>query len=309
MLTPRVWGGGMLSAGATCAVLVLGLQPAHASETTTGDGSVSADRDQVTGSLSTRTVEEPAATDAGSTESTSSGSSAAVSPCQWIVYLGELAPPEGQKGGRWYVKYCDNPYFDSYDDYRATVNSWDALSGVRANMLQGAGVDLVYSITPPDEPTPQERMEQIVETLEVPQGELKVNPRPGMQLLNVPTWVWLEGGEADASEAFEEQSRTLNLNGATLTFTVTPQMTVDTGDGTTLECEAPGVPWSQEANAAAACTHTYGRSGVYEMTATVAWVVTWELNGEPEEPIEGPTTTDTLAVDVHESQAVVTDVR
>jgi hypothetical protein len=45
------------------------------------------------------------------------------------------------------------------------------------------------------------------------------------------------------------------------------------------------------------------------MTATVAWEVTWEVNGEPEEPIEGPTTTDTLEVDVHESQAVVTDVR
>jgi hypothetical protein len=294
------------------AVLAVGLATAPyplstANADTEADADVGHSSNSVSGSLSVRTSEDPAATD-GSTESTS-GSSAAVSPCQWMVYPGEMAPPEGQKGGRWYVKYCDNPYFDSYDDYRATVNSWDALSGVRANMLQGAGVDLVYSITPPDEPTPQERMEQIVETLEVPQGELKVNPRPGMQLLNVPTWVWLEGGEADASEAFEEQSRTLNLNGYTLTFTVTPQMTVDTGDGATLECEAPGVRWSQTAVEETACTHTYTHAGVYDMTATVAWQVTWEVNGEEQPPIEGPTTTDTLEVDVHESQAVVTDVR
>jgi hypothetical protein len=269
------------------------------------DADVGHSSNTVSGSLSTRTVEEPAATEGGSTEEASSGS---VSPCQWIVYPGDLAPPEGQKGGRWYVKYCDNPFFDSYEDYRATVNSWDYMNMGRASALQGAGVDLEYSIAPPDEPSPEQRMEQIVASLEIPDGELEVNPRPGMQLLNVPTWAWLEGGESDAADAFEERSQTLNLNGYTLTFSVTPQMTIDTGDGTTLECDAPGVAWSQAADQGAACTHTYARSGVYEMTATVAWAVAWEVNGEEQPAMEGPSTSDTVEVDVHESQAVVTDV-
>jgi hypothetical protein len=263
-------------------------------------------QDDVTGTVTDFDASPTPATSGDSTESASSGPAPA---CQWFVYPGALPPPEGQKGGRWYARYCENPHFDSYEDFRATVNTWDYMNMGRQYSFEQSGFDLEYSIAPPDEPSPEERMEQIVATLEIPQGELKVNPRPDMQLLNVPTWAWLEGGEVDADDAFQERSQTLSLNGYTLTFTVTPQMTVDTGDGTTLECEAPGVPWSQEADEAAACTHTYGRSGVYEMTATVAWVVTWELNGEPEEPIEGPTTTDTLAVDVHESQAVVTDVR
>jgi len=300
------WGAALGSAVLTCAALAFGgPTAAHASETTSGEGGVAADDDQVSGSLSTRTVEEPAATEGGSTEEASSGS---VSPCQWIVYPGDLSPPEGQKGGRWYVKYCDNPFFDSYDDYRATVNSWDYMNMGRAHALQGAGVDMEYSIAPPDEPSPEQRMEQIVASLEIPDGELKVNPRAGMQLLNVPTWAWLEGGESDAADAFDERSQTLNLNGYTLTFSVTPQMTIDTGDGTTLECEAPGVAWSQAADQGGACTHTYARSGVYEMTATVAWAVTWEVNGEEQPAMEGPSTSDTVEVDVHESQAVVTDV-
>jgi hypothetical protein len=283
------------------------LPPANADTEVEAD--VGHSSNSVSGSLSVRTSEEPAATDGGSTDSTAS-SGGAVSPCQWTVASTQMDPPEGApKGGRWYVRYCDNPYFDSYEDYTATVNSWPGLSLTRSFVMQQAGVDLEYSVAPPDQPTPEERMEQIVETLEIPQGELKVNPRPGMQLLNVPTWAWLEGGEADPAEAFEEESRTLQIDGYTLTFTVTPQMTIDTGDGTTLECEAPGVPWSQTAVEETACTHTYSRSGKYQMTAAVAWEVTWEVNGEPEEPIEGPTTTDTLEVDVHESQAVVTDVR
>ncbi|MGH3316222.1 MAG: hypothetical protein ACRDO0_08760, partial [Nocardioidaceae bacterium] len=261
------------------------------------------------GSLSVRTVDEPAGTDGGSTDSTAS-SGGTVSPCQWYATTSQMDPPEGSpKGGRWYVRYCDNPFFESYEDYKSTVNTWDWMNGGRAYVLQQVGAQLEYSIAPPDQPTPEERVEQIVETLEIPQGELKVNPRPGMQLLNVPTWAWIEGGEAGAAETFEEESRTLQIDGYELTFTVTPQMTIDTGDGTTLDCEAPGVPWSQTAVEENACTHTYARSGVYEMTATVAWVVTWGVNGDPEEPIEGPTTTDTLEVDVHESQAVVTDVR
>jgi hypothetical protein len=308
MLTVRAWGAGWLFTVLAFAVLGLCVQPAAASETTTGEGSVGADDDQVTGSLSVRTVEEPAATEGGSTDSTASGG--AVSPCQWYATSSQMDPPEGSpKGGRWYVRYCDNPFFESYEDYKATVNTWDWMNGGRAYVLQQVGARLEYSIAPPDQPTPEERIEQIVETLEIPQGELKVNPRPGMQLLNVPTWAWIEGGEADAAEAFEEESRTLQIDGYTLTFTVTPQMTIDTGDGTTLECEAPGVPWSQAAVEETACTHTYARSGKYQMTATVAWEVTWEVNGEEQTPREGPTTTDTLEVDVHESQAVVTDVR
>jgi hypothetical protein len=291
----------------TCGSFLFALMPAAAAGEGGGpQGGVDV-QDDVTGTITDFDSTQESASGEGSTEAVSAGPLPA---CRWYAYPGDpMPPPEGESGGRWYARYCDNPHFDSFEDFRATVNTWDYMNMGRQYSFQQAGFDLEYSIAPPDQPTPEERMEQIVETLEIPQGELKVNPRPGMQLLNVATWAWLEGGEADAAEEFEEESRTLELDGYTLTFTVTPQLTIDTGDGTTLECEAPGVPWSQAADEAEACTHTYARSGVYEMTATVAWAVTWEVNGEAQDPVEGPTTTDTLEVDVHESQAVVTDVR
>lgn len=249
------------------------------------------------------------------TQSTSGGGSSP--PCQWYAYQGEDPPPrpkDAPKGGRWYVRYCENPQFGSLQDFLSTVNGWDFLNQGRVAQFLNTGYELSYAVAPPSEPTPEERLRQVVASLPLPDGELRVNPPdPDMQLVTVPIWVWLESPDGGVDPAaYVKRSKTLTLNGYTLTFSVEPTLSIDTGAdpavASTSECTAPGIAWTQTAERSQACTVTYHRAGTYQLTATVSWTVHWQVNGEPRDPVQGPTRTDSVTLQVREAQTVVTDV-
>ena len=142
--------------------------------------------------------------------------------------------------------------------------------------------------------------------LDLPLPEPVLNP-PGVQLVGVPTWLWL-AGEWRAAEA------TAAVGAVSSTVRARPvQATWELGDGTTLTCDAgtrydPALsPRSQSSD----CTHVFIRDsrgtadGAYQVRVTVAYEVSWEASTGAGGALEGLTRTTTLPVVVQEAQALV----
>jgi hypothetical protein len=98
--------------------------------------------------------------------------------------------------------------------------------------------------------------------------------------VRVPTWLWIDGGWWRPYEATATAGR------VTATVSARPTRTVwSMGDGSTVRCEGPGVPWSEEAgDAEPACGHTYRQSSAgqqgdaYSVRVDVELGVTWTSN-------------------------------
>jgi hypothetical protein len=133
-------------------------------------------------------------------------------------------------------------------------------------------------------------------------------PAAAFQLVGVPSWFWI-------GEAWVPASASATIGAVTSTVTATPTA-VDwqTGDCTTLSCDRPGTPFdprrpvvSQHSD----CTHIYTRSsrhqpgGVYQVTATIHYVVTWEASTGEGGALEPITREASLAVRVQEAQALI----
>jgi hypothetical protein len=156
-------------------------------------------------------------------------------------------------------------------------------------------------------PDPAEVAVAARDRLTLPEVQLSVSP-VGDQLVNLPTWLWLEGEWAPVEA-------TASVPGVTVTARAVPvSVTWDMGDGVEVVCRGPGTPYPAEADPAASspdCGHVYrvssaGRTGgTFPVTATVSWTVTWAGAGDSG-TFPGLTTTGALAVRVIESQALVT---
>lgn len=134
---------------------------------------------------------------------------------------------------------------------------------------------------------------------------------PGVQLVGVPTWMWL-----DAS-AWGQRSATAAVPGVSVTATAVPvSASWVMGDGSTIECSGPGTPWQAGTDPAMDspdCGHTYRESSVrgagarFSVTATVTWSVSWVGGGEMG-TLPALATTSSTSVAVAESQALNTAV-
>ncbi|MFN2505460.1 MAG: hypothetical protein ABR540_14745 [Acidimicrobiales bacterium] len=112
---------------------------------------------------------------------------------------------------------------------------------------------------------------------------MKTSPPAGNdQLVNLPTWLWVEDWNPRTARATEGP--------LTVTVVATPRsVTWRMGDGTEVVCRA-GTPWNpalREEQQSTDCSHTYRRSSahqpglVYQARATMSWNVTWTAtNGE-----------------------------
>jgi hypothetical protein len=139
-------------------------------------------------------------------------------------------------------------------------------------------------------------------------GAIASSPPAGSeQLVNLPTWVWLQGWRA--------LTATATVPGLSVTATATPLSAAWTfGDGSRVLCDGPGTPYSaaDDPNAPSpTCGHTYTRPSVNEpgsafpVTVTVTWAVRWTGDGQAgTEP--DLRTTATTSFRVAESQAVNT---
>lgn len=128
----------------------------------------------------------------------------------------------------------------------------------------------------------------------------------GMQLVHLPTWLWLATG-------WEPVSATASVPGLSVTATATPtSASWSMGDGTTVVCAKAGTPYRPGYDPKAPspdCGHTYRTSSAsqpeqaFPVKATVRWTVTWSGTGDGG-PLPDMTTTGDAAFRVAESQAL-----
>lgn len=105
----------------------------------------------------------------------------------------------------------------------------------------------------------------------------------GTQLVNLPTWLWLDSG-------WNTVSATAAVPGVVVTATARPKtVTWAMGDGSIATCTGPGTAFRAGSDPRAAspdCGHTYRRSsaaqpgGRYAVAVTVHWTVTWAGAGQ-----------------------------
>ncbi len=155
-------------------------------------------------------------------------------------------------------------------------------------------------------PDPAALARAAYDQLRLPSPVIRLSPT-GRQLVNLPTWLWLD------STGWGGSSATAAVPGESVTATATPTgVTWSLGDGSTMTCAGPGTPYALGMNPAVGspdCGHTYRRSSAgqpgsaYAVTATVHWSVTWAGAGQAG-IFPGLTTTATATVPVAESQAL-----
>jgi hypothetical protein len=147
--------------------------------------------------------------------------------------------------------------------------------------------------------------------LVLPSPVIRSSPAPGdLQLVHLPVWLWVSWA------VWAPQSKTATVPGERVTATATPvSVTWRMGDGSTVTCHGPGIPYTSRYNPGAAspdCGHTYSRSsagqsgGVYHVTATITWDITWRATGGVGGTLPPLFFTAAVAFRVAESQAVNT---
>ena len=145
----------------------------------------------------------------------------------------------------------------------------------------------------------------------LPSPVIRSSPAPGdLQLVHLPVWLWVN------RVVWVPRSKTAAVPGERVTATATPvSVAWHMGDGSTITCHGPGAPYTTQFNPASAspnCGHTYRRSsagqprGVYHVTATITWDVTWRATGGAGGTLPPLFSTSAAAFRVAESQAINT---
>lgn len=144
----------------------------------------------------------------------------------------------------------------------------------------------------------------------------RVLPLPGVhtsppvgadQLVNLPTWLWVDN--------WQPQSTTASEAGLSVTVTATPRsVTWRMGLGDPVVCQG-GVPWNpnlREEQQSSPCTFTYTRSSFdqpdlrYSGSATTTWDVTWTASNGESGGLGQSERTTAFRMRVAEGQAVIT---
>jgi hypothetical protein len=142
--------------------------------------------------------------------------------------------------------------------------------------------------------------------LRLPAPRIRSNPA-GPQLVNLPTWLWVEGSD------WGLRSATVSVPGASVTATATPTRVVwSMGDGGEVTCVSAGTPFPPGADPTRTspdCGYTYrfasqGRPrNAFPVVATVWWSVEWSGAGQHGR-FEGLRTSSAAEFAVVESQSV-----
>jgi hypothetical protein len=151
--------------------------------------------------------------------------------------------------------------------------------------------------------------QQALSQLPLPAPTIDMAPPPNRdQLVNVSTWLWINGS------AWQALSATATAGPVSARATATPAEVVWLmGDGHSVTCTGPGTPYdSSNPNATTNCSYTWTQSsagqpgGVYHVTATVYYQATWAAAGAPGGGSLGlvPGPSSQVAVRVAESQAI-----
>ncbi len=124
-----------------------------------------------------------------------------------------------------------------------------------------------------------------VASLAMPAPAMAANPPlddpDRFSVVRIPTWFWI-------ADPWEPITSTASDGGITVTVTATPiSVTWDPGDGSaSVVCDDAGVAWQPGlGDDDTDCSYTYTQSSAgeaddaYRLSATVAWDLTWTING------------------------------
>ena len=157
--------------------------------------------------------------------------------------------------------------------------------------------------------TPGTLAQAAARRLLLPGPAIRSSPPPGVpQLVHLPVWLWVNPA------VWSPRSQTAAVPGERVTATAIPAaVTWRMGDGAVVTCPGPGTPYSAmfpPASASLDCGHTYQRpsagqpGGVYRVTATITWDITWTGTGRAGGMLPPLFTTATAGFRVEDSQAV-----
>lgn len=181
-------------------------------------------------------------------------------------------PSDGRRPGAWYTRSC--PFGAGMGNSRVWFADSDA---------PGAGPLIATALAALRPPAPM----------------VRINPGPpAVPIVHVPTWLWVD------AVTWQPARATASTGGASITATATPvSVTWLPGDGARLVCDGPGVAWTGgDPLGSSACSHTYTRAsvglpgGVFTLSATVTWQVTWAGAGMAGDAGTLTTTTTTPVV-------------
>lgn len=173
---------------------------------------------------------------------------------------GGWGPESGSGPGAWYRRICDT----GNGNTTATV---------------------VWLAEPPTI-DPAVLAQQALDRTPIPTPAIRLNPPQGEeQVVNVPTWMWLD------ESAWQAVSASASAGAVSVTTTATPA-TVEwaMGNGDVVVCGGPGTPYDASRPASeqhSDCTYTYRRSsagqpaGAFTVTVTTTWTVSWTVAGAP----------------------------
>ncbi|MFC3992650.1 PKD domain-containing protein [Actinoplanes siamensis] len=149
--------------------------------------------------------------------------------------------------------------------------------------------------------SPEVLARQARSKLELPEVVIELNP-PGDQLRYLPVWMALD------RRSWTTESATASVPGVSVTATARPvKVTWSMGDGSDVTCAGPGTPWTpgiDPEKPSPDCGHTYRAPGVFTVTATVEWEVTWAGAGQSG-TVPGLTTTGQVQARVQESKTLI----
>ncbi|MFD9735714.1 hypothetical protein [Umezawaea sp. NPDC059074] len=130
--------------------------------------------------------------------------------------------------------------------------------------------------------TPAQVAQMARNRLRLPEVVIAASPS-NEQLVNLPTWLWLEGG-------WQQVTATAGVPGVSVTAVATPtSVTWSMGDGGSLVCETAGSAFPTGGDPAAEspdCGYTFRTSSsgqpedAFPVTATVSWTVNWSGAGQ-----------------------------
>ena len=124
--------------------------------------------------------------------------------------------------------------------------------------------------------------QQAFDRTTIPLPGIRLNPPAGAdQVVNVPTWLWVEN--------FQPVSATASAGPVTVTVVAKPvRSDWSMGTGDSVSCAGAGTPYDTSRPPEAqrtGCSYTYRRSsasrptGAYALRATTVWHVTWTATG------------------------------
>jgi len=199
--------------------------------------------------------------------------------------------------GNWYELDCTGPTLGLYPGGVVWLASPTAAATAPAN--------------------PSTLLAQAVRSLALPSPNLGVNP-PGFSVTNLPTWLWIDPA------MWHAYSATASAGGVSATAVATPVAVAwQMGDGGSLACNGPGVPYQVGLPATEQhtyCSYTYRQpsigepspngdvnDGAFPVRATVSWAVTWTASGAPGGGTLPPlSTTSTTAIKVEQVESIGT---